>query len=176
MNRLELENKLAMAKAIELNIGCLGIDCSANRIFGGFGCPLRGDDGSCTGGLTKVRMAREFIRSNEKSEQSECQPQGEIVASSEDCRSNLEEILAVRKENYGSFEDHSLISQRLKNVIASSRDRNRPFEADVAEALEMICHKIARIVNGRNDYADSWYDIAGYATLIANRINKENDK
>jgi len=45
--------------------------------------------------------------------------------------------------------------------------------ADQREALDMICHKIARIVNGNPDYADSWTDIAGYATLVAERL--END-
>lgn len=32
--------------------------------------------------------------------------------------------------------------------------------------LEMIAHKIARILNGDPNYADNWHDIAGYATLI----------
>ena len=34
----------------------------------------------------------------------------------------------------------------------------------------MICHKIGRIVNGDPDYADSWIDIAGYAKLVADRL------
>ena len=33
------------------------------------------------------------------------------------------------------------------------------------EALEMIAHKIARILSGDADYADNWVDIAGYAQL-----------
>ena len=35
----------------------------------------------------------------------------------------------------------------------------------------MIFHKIGRIINGDPDYADSWHDIAGYAQLVANRLN-----
>jgi hypothetical protein len=34
----------------------------------------------------------------------------------------------------------------------------------------MICHKIARILNGDPNYADSWVDIAGYAQLVADRL------
>jgi hypothetical protein len=34
----------------------------------------------------------------------------------------------------------------------------------------MICHKMARIMNGDPNYVDSWADIAGYATLVANRL------
>ncbi len=34
----------------------------------------------------------------------------------------------------------------------------------------MIAHKLARICNGDPDYGDSWRDIAGYATLVADRL------
>ena len=41
---------------------------------------------------------------------------------------------------------------------------------DMREALEMIAHKIGRILNGDPNYADSWIDIAGYAKLVADRL------
>lgn len=34
----------------------------------------------------------------------------------------------------------------------------------------MICHKMARIINGDPNYRDSWDDVAGYATLVAKRL------
>ena len=34
----------------------------------------------------------------------------------------------------------------------------------------MIVTKIARIVNGSPDKVDHWVDIAGYATLVADRL------
>ena len=34
------------------------------------------------------------------------------------------------------------------------------------ESLDMIVHKIARILNGDPNHVDSWHDIAGYATLV----------
>lgn len=45
------------------------------------------------------------------------------------------------------------------------------FEDDQVEALEMIAHKIGRIINGDPNYADSWHDIAGYAKLVADRLD-----
>jgi hypothetical protein len=36
--------------------------------------------------------------------------------------------------------------------------------------MEMICHKMARIMNGDPNYSDSWHDIAGYAKLVADRL------
>ena len=46
---------------------------------------------------------------------------------------------------------------------------------DQVEALDMICHKIGRIINGDPDYADSWHDIAGYAQLVADRLTREEN-
>jgi len=40
------------------------------------------------------------------------------------------------------------------------------------ESLEMNAHKIARILNGDPNYADSWHDIAGYATLVEQRVGE----
>ena len=87
-------------------------------------------------------------------------------------------MLAGRHEIYGAFENHAKTSQALKAVMheRSGWDRLSP---DQREALEMIQHKIARILNGDPNYADNWIDwidIAGYATLVANRLEKwEND-
>ena len=44
------------------------------------------------------------------------------------------------------------------------------------EALFMVLHKVARIVNGDFNYDDSWRDIAGYATLVANELEGKNDQ
>ena len=40
----------------------------------------------------------------------------------------------------------------------------------------MIFHKIARITNGDPHYSDSWRDIAGYATLVADRLDNDTIK
>jgi hypothetical protein len=41
---------------------------------------------------------------------------------------------------------------------------------DQREALAMIANKLGRILNGDPNYADSWMDIAGYAKLVADRL------
>ena len=41
---------------------------------------------------------------------------------------------------------------------------------DQRESLEMVAHKIGRILNGDPDYHDSWRDIVGYAKLVADRL------
>lgn len=80
-----------------------------------------------------------------------------------------DEILAERGKRYGAFREHARISQALKGLMTTGRS----FEALSAsqhEALEMIQHKVARILNGDPGYADSWRDIAGYATLVADEL------
>lgn len=85
---------------------------------------------------------------------------------------SVNKILNERKKRYGSFTGHAEISQRLKDVMYESR-RWESLEFDQKEALEMIAHKIGRILNGDPDYDDSWVDISGYAQLVANRLQEK---
>lgn len=83
----------------------------------------------------------------------------------------LTATLQERGARYGTFVGHAEITQRLKEVIGSGLEqRGKILAADQQEALDMICHKIGRIVNGDPDYADSWHDIAGYAELVDKRL------
>jgi hypothetical protein len=83
----------------------------------------------------------------------------------------ITETLEERGARYGKFKDHALITQLLKQTIARHLDISGvDLTSDQQEALDMICHKIGRIVNGDPNYADSWVDIAGYAMLVADRL------
>ena len=85
---------------------------------------------------------------------------------------DIVQTLAERGERYGTFKGHAEISQRLKGVLRKfEAERGCDLDPDQREALEMIAHKIARILNGDPNYADSWHDIAGYAQLVADRLN-----
>lgn len=79
--------------------------------------------------------------------------------------------LNARAEMYGKFKDGAALMQGIKRVLADhAAKHNKTFADDQWEALEMIVHKIGRIVNGDPDVTDHWVDIAGYATLIADRL------
>lgn len=84
--------------------------------------------------------------------------------------SNTDEILAERGSRYGVFTNHAAIAQSLKDVMRGTDNWVERLGEDQKEALEMIAHKIGRILNGDPDYADSWVDLAGYATLIVKRL------
>lgn len=83
--------------------------------------------------------------------------------------SEIEATLQERGNRYGSFDSHAQISQELK-AVCSQHDKGNLSNSQ-REALSMICHKIGRILNGDPNYADSWHDIAGYATLVEKEIN-----
>jgi hypothetical protein len=71
---------------------------------------------------------------------------------------------------------HAQVAQKLKTVIKEALElRYKRLADDQQEGLEMICHKIARIVNGDPNYVDSWLDIGGYAQLIADRLEEMSD-
>lgn len=84
---------------------------------------------------------------------------------------NVDAILDERGDRYGNYLEQTRISNALLAVIDGHlRRQDKTLEADQADALNMIAVKIARIVNGDPDYADNWTDIAGYATLVAERL------
>lgn len=80
--------------------------------------------------------------------------------------------LVERGGRYGLFTGHAAVTQDLKAVVAGHLEtRNKSLAPDQQEALDMIFHKIGRIINGDPDYADSWHDIAGYAKLVDDRLS-----
>lgn len=83
----------------------------------------------------------------------------------------VQTILAERGTRYGVFANHAFIAQELKAIMQDTNNwKLHNLTPDMKEALEMIQHKIGRILNGDPNYKDSWVDIAGYATLVAETL------
>lgn len=83
----------------------------------------------------------------------------------------VDNILDQRATQYGKFIEGAEVMQTLKQVVRSSlQKRNAALAFDQLEAIDMIIHKLGRIINGNPDNVDSWRDIAGYATLVADRL------
>lgn len=81
----------------------------------------------------------------------------------------IDATLAERGDRYGSFTGHARITQALKAAMIASPNW-ATLADDQREALEMVAHKIGRILNGDPDYHDSWHDIIGYTKLVADRL------
>lgn len=89
-----------------------------------------------------------------------------------DCIGSTEALIAERGSRYGKFKDGADIMQSLKDVMREVDGWNN-LTPSQKEALDMIQHKVGRILNGDPNYDDSWKDIAGYAKLIVNELNGE---
>lgn len=82
---------------------------------------------------------------------------------------DIQQTLNERGKTHGDFKENSRISQEIKATIHGARQLSDPQ----AEALDMIAHKISRILAGNPNEPDHWRDIAGYATLIVNQLQNE---
>jgi len=84
---------------------------------------------------------------------------------------DVDGILNDRAKDYGKFKDGAALMQGIKRLLAEhARVHDKLFADDQWEAIEMIVHKMGRILNGNPDKVDNWVDIAGYATLVADRL------
>ena len=77
---------------------------------------------------------------------------------------DIDSVLEARGANYGDFYGHADITQGLKTLMRYAPKWSE-LNAAQKESLEMIVHKIGRILNGNVAYVDSWTDIVGYAKL-----------
>jgi hypothetical protein len=110
---------------------------------------------------------KEYVRAGLEEGLLQYDDEREIVAE----ETGIDETLNERAQDYGKFKDGAALMQGIKRLLADhARAHNKTFADDQWEALEMIVHKIARIVNGNPDKVDSWVDVAGYATLVADRL------
>jgi hypothetical protein len=96
----------------------------------------------------------------------------------------IDDTLKDRGAKYGDFTQHAAIAQTLKDIMSGEmmllnetaavnearKAKWREMSYDKREALEMIQHKVARILNGDPEFHDSWHDIVGYGKLAADRV------
>jgi len=85
-------------------------------------------------------------------------------------RGTIDAVLNQRGSRYGKFKDGADIMQELKSVMRSTGGWGN-LSPSQREALEMIQHKIGRILNGDPNYDDNWIDISGYSKLVADELN-----
>jgi hypothetical protein len=83
--------------------------------------------------------------------------------------SAVDATLQQRGNRYGEYKDHARITWNIKRAMEDSP--NWPSLEDYQkEALCMVAHKVARILNGDPNYADNWHDIQGFCKLVEDRL------
>ena len=83
--------------------------------------------------------------------------------------------LTERGNRYGTFDSNAALSQTLKQTLHTAPNWNS-LPNYMKEALEMVMHKISRLLNGDFTYTDNVIDILGYTQLMLDEMNRENAK
>lgn len=81
----------------------------------------------------------------------------------------ISKTLKARGARYGDFGGHARITQNIKRAMADSPNW-AALSDDKKEALEMVAHKVGRILNGDPEFHDSWHDIIGYVKLVEDTL------
>ena len=88
--------------------------------------------------------------------------------------SEIHDLLNERGNRYGEFKTHAEVTQKIKEALFSGASFAY-LDYDQKEALEMVAHKLGRIVNGDPNYLDSWVDIIGYTQLVLDRLKNDQE-
>lgn len=82
---------------------------------------------------------------------------------------SVENTLDERAPTHGDFIKNTVTMQDLKNIMRDTPNWKTlyPYQR---ETLDMIAHKIGRILHGDPNHIDSWHDVAGYATLVEREL------
>jgi hypothetical protein len=116
--------------------------------------------------LWNLRENIRYIKENYMGAHSE-----QIIGEAESTGRTIEEVLIMRGKRYGEYRNVSQTAQLLKSICHSSESWPM-MEPYMQESLDLICNKMARICNGDPFYDDSWKDIAGYAQLVTDELEK----
>ena len=96
---------------------------------------------------------------------------------------DVRDMLARRRRTHGEFCVTARLAQRLKTALrapAAGVPVRFPtgethwdvLPAEVREAADNICQKLARALMGNHREPDHWRDIQGYAQLVLDWIEK----
>ena len=92
---------------------------------------------------------------------------------------SVEETLVQRGNRYGEYYKVAEVSQDIKATLYQGMLSSGKTENDIPdymwESIDMIANKLSRVVNGDPLYDDNWRDIAGYAQLVVDELNKDSN-
>jgi hypothetical protein len=87
----------------------------------------------------------------------------------------ITKILNERQATHGDYLSKCIFIQTIKESMRSENNNWIRLDPDMQESLDMMVHKISRILYGNPYHTDSWLDIAGYIMLVANRLQIEEE-
>lgn len=82
-----------------------------------------------------------------------------------------QDVIEARESTHGDYVVQATLSAQLKDLARDTPGYHNAGR-DQTESIDMILLKISRILTGNPNEPDHWLDIAGYATLVHNRLTK----
>ena len=79
-------------------------------------------------------------------------------------------LLNTREATRGDYGVNAGVSQSIKSVFQGSPEYLTKLSSEQKESAELIATKFGRIIAGDPNNPEHWEDIAGYASLIAERL------
>jgi hypothetical protein len=84
---------------------------------------------------------------------------------------DIREILAERGQTHGHYPTHAAITQHMKEWFRVQGNWSALTVAQ-KETLDMVAHKIGRILAGNPSHVDHYKDISGYAELCVQELEQ----
>ncbi len=86
----------------------------------------------------------------------------------------LEATLTSRGSTYGSFTENANMAQAIKDAMRAHPGWDR-LPPTLKEGLDLNAMKVSRMITGKWDHADNPHDMAGYAKLMEDFIDRRTD-
>ena len=87
----------------------------------------------------------------------------------------IAKILNERQATHGDYLSKCVFIQTTKESMRDENGNWNRLDSDMQESLDMVIHKISRILYGDPYHTDNWLDIAGYIMLVGNRLQIEEE-
>ncbi|OED35018.1 hypothetical protein AB832_06575 [Flavobacteriaceae bacterium (ex Bugula neritina AB1)] len=88
---------------------------------------------------------------------------------------NISNVLNERRSTHGNFKDNARLTIELQEIIRSHENyKNMSYSHKLS--LNMILHKVSRIVCGDHNFLEHIVDIIGYAKRLEEQIESNVDK
>lgn len=82
---------------------------------------------------------------------------------------DINSLLTEREKTHGNFADVARVACAIRSLAGMS---SHVMDDVLVEALSMIASKQGRIISGDHDCKEHWLDIAGYAMLAVNYLER----
>jgi hypothetical protein len=83
----------------------------------------------------------------------------------------IQSTLDEREKTHGDFSENAKVMQSLKTVCHDSPNWLK-LTLVQREVMDMLCHKMGRILSGDPNHPDHWLDVQGYARIAWERLKK----